>query len=77
LLVGLDVRPADPVVQPVATSGAWTAEDTYTAKLWFYETPLALTYNFRFAGDQVFVNFEYNIGSVNLPRQSQVVGQAQ
>ena len=47
--------------QPVAASGAWTAEDTYTAKICFYETPTCLTIQLRFAGNDVQYNAEYNV----------------
>lgn len=46
---------AAPVEQPVAASGAWTADDTYTVKLAYYETPLAITLTCRFAGDRVLL----------------------
>ena len=49
--------------QPVAASGAWTADDTFTAKLCFYETPFIVTVNvevlrrrsaFQFRGERRF-----------------------
>jgi CubicO group peptidase (beta-lactamase class C family) len=46
---------AAPVEQRVAASGAWTADDTYTVKLAYYETPLAITLTCRFAGDHVLL----------------------
>jgi CubicO group peptidase (beta-lactamase class C family) len=46
---------------PVAASGAWTARDTYTAKIAFYETPFALTMTLRFGGDIVVLDSEYNV----------------
>ena len=46
---------AAPVEQPVAASGAWMADDTYTVKLAYYETPLAVTLTCRFAGDRVLL----------------------
>jgi len=46
---------AAPVEQPVAASGAWTTDDTYTVKLAYYETPLAITLTCRFAGDRVLL----------------------
>ncbi|MCL5996132.1 MAG: beta-lactamase family protein [Chloroflexi bacterium] len=48
--------------QPVAASSAWTAEDTYTMKLYFYETPFCLTITSRFTADQVTLNFKTNVG---------------
>jgi CubicO group peptidase (beta-lactamase class C family) len=49
-----------PAEQPVAASGAWTADGVYTVKLAFYETPFCATLTFRFAGDQMFYTAEYN-----------------
>lgn len=45
----------------VATSGAWTAEDTYTAKICFYETPFVATLRLRFSGDEVSLESEVNV----------------
>jgi len=57
-----DWRVAEPVEQPVAASGAWTADDTYTVKLSYYDTPLAITLTCRFAGDRVLLlNVEYSV----------------
>ena len=49
--------PAD----PIAASGAWTADDTYTLDVVRYRTPFATTYKLRFAGDQLFVSAEQNV----------------
>ncbi len=46
----------------VAASGAWQGEDTYAAKLCYYETPICLTIRLRFAADQVFMSAEPNVG---------------
>jgi CubicO group peptidase (beta-lactamase class C family) len=69
-VVGADSWIAAPVEQPIATSGAWTANDIYTVKLAYYETPLAITLTCRFAGDRVLLlNVEYsvNFGPTNPP----------
>lgn len=47
--------------RPVAASGAWTKDDTFTAQLCFYETPFVATVTLRFEGQQVFVDTEYNV----------------
>jgi hypothetical protein len=61
-VAGADWRVAEPVEQPVAASGAWTTDDTYTAKLSYYETPLAITLTCRFAGDRVLLlNVEHSV----------------
>jgi CubicO group peptidase (beta-lactamase class C family) len=48
--------------QPVAASGGWTNDDTFTAKLCFYETPFTLTIRLKFAGDTVTANADSNVG---------------
>ena len=60
---------------PVAASGAWTARDTYTAKIAFYETPFALTMTLRFGGDIVVLDSEYNV-AFGPTKQPQLVGTA-
>ncbi|HWT81411.1 MAG TPA: serine hydrolase, partial [Candidatus Methylomirabilis sp.] len=49
-------------VEVVAASGAWQGEDTYSAKLCYYEMPMCLTIKLRFAGDQVFLAAEPHVG---------------
>ncbi|HEX4149120.1 MAG TPA: serine hydrolase [Pirellulales bacterium] len=39
--------------QPVAASGAWTADGTFTAKLCFYETPFTVTLTLHPSGDEL------------------------
>lgn len=48
--------------QPVATSGGWTSENTFTAKLCFYETPFIITWTLKFAGDQLHFDSRPNVG---------------
>jgi len=48
--------------QPVAASGAWTEEDTFTAKLCFYETPYVVTIRLKFVGQELQCNSEANVG---------------
>jgi hypothetical protein len=62
--------------QPVAASGAWTADDTYTAQLCFYETPFVLTVNMKFADDQLLYDCEYNV-NFGPTKQPQLVGKPQ
>jgi CubicO group peptidase (beta-lactamase class C family) len=61
--------------QPVAASGAWTAGDTYTAKIVFYETPFYVTLNLKYSGDQVQYDLEYNV-AFGPTKQPQLVGKA-
>jgi CubicO group peptidase (beta-lactamase class C family) len=47
--------------QPVAAAGAWTADDTYTAKICFYETPFILTLKLKFTGKELHCDSELNV----------------
>ncbi|MGP0063590.1 MAG: serine hydrolase domain-containing protein [Isosphaeraceae bacterium] len=62
--------------QPAAVSGAWTADDTFKAKVCFYETPFIITLSLKFTGDQLLVDSESNVG-FGPTRQSQLVGKAE
>jgi hypothetical protein len=46
----------------VASSGAWTSDDTLEVKLCFYETPFTLTVKLRFEGDRVHREARMNVG---------------
>jgi CubicO group peptidase (beta-lactamase class C family) len=48
--------------QPVASTGAWTADDTFTAKLCFTHTPFIATVKLKFTGDDVRCESEMNVG---------------
>jgi CubicO group peptidase (beta-lactamase class C family) len=61
--------------QPVAASGAWTADDTFTARLCFYETPFIITARLHFSGDEVRCDVESNVGFGQV-RRSTLVGKA-
>jgi hypothetical protein len=45
----------------VAASGTWTAEDTFTITLRFYETPYVHTLQCKFNGDQLTVDGKLNV----------------
>ena len=62
--------------QPVAASGAWTADDTFTAQLCFYETPFVLTLSLKFSDDQLHYDCEYNV-NFGPTKQPQLVGKPQ
>jgi hypothetical protein len=49
------------VPEKVAGSGAWTADDTYTAKLSAYETPFVQTLGLQWKGDELLLDTEYNV----------------
>jgi hypothetical protein len=59
----------------VAASGAWTADDTFTAKLCFYETPFVFTARLKFSGDEVRCAVEPNVG-FGRPKKAPLVGKA-
>ncbi|MCL4250582.1 MAG: beta-lactamase family protein [Anaerolineae bacterium] len=46
---------------PVATSGAWTAEDTFTMIVRLYETPFFHTLHFHFAEDELMIESRVNV----------------
>jgi len=48
--------------QPVAATGAWTADDTYTMKACLYETPFCRTLSLWFAGRALVLDQEMNVG---------------
>lgn len=62
--------------QPVAASGAWTADNTFTAKLCFYETPFIVTLRLKFSDQELQCNSEANVG-FGPTRQPQLTGKAQ
>jgi hypothetical protein len=62
--------------QPAAASGAWTADESFTAKLCFYETPFVVTVTLKFAGDEVRFNSETNVG-FGATKEAQLVGKAE
>ncbi|WP_406696268.1 serine hydrolase [Singulisphaera sp. Ch08] len=61
--------------QPVAVSGDWAEEGTYTARLAFYETPFLVTIRLKFSEGQLHFDSESNVafGPTKTPR---LVGQA-
>ena len=54
---------------------AWTS-DGYLAKLCFYETPFIATLRLQFAGDEVTLNSETNVGFTQT-KQRELVGKKQ
>jgi CubicO group peptidase (beta-lactamase class C family) len=48
--------------QPAAACGVWTADDTFTAKVCFVETPFVVTVRLKFTGDEVRYEQEMNVG---------------
>jgi CubicO group peptidase (beta-lactamase class C family) len=61
--------------QPAAAAGAWTADDTFTAKICFYETPFVVTVRLKFTGNEVRLETERNVG-FGPGKESPLVGKA-
>jgi len=61
---------------PVAASGAWADDDTYTAKVCFYETPFCATFGLEFAGDILLFDQEMN-AAFGPTKSPQLVGRLQ
>ena len=72
---GLDRALSVPAPPLLASSGAWTADDTFTLKLVAYETPYYSTLTFKFDGERLLLDSEHNVwfGPTKLP---QLTGQA-
>ncbi|MEO8184267.1 MAG: serine hydrolase [Deltaproteobacteria bacterium] len=47
--------------QGIAARGAWSADDTFSARMVMTETPYTVITDFKFGGDQVTLNVSYNI----------------
>ncbi len=62
--------------QPVAASGAWTANDTFTAKLCLYETPYIVTIRLKFSGQELQCESEANV-SFGPTKESQLTGRTE
>jgi CubicO group peptidase (beta-lactamase class C family) len=62
--------------QPAAASGAWTGDDTFAARICFYETPFILTLRLKFSGDKLVFDAESNVG-FGPTRQPQLVGRSE
>jgi CubicO group peptidase (beta-lactamase class C family) len=67
---------ADWPSRPAASCGAWTANDTLTAKVCFYETPFINAIRLKFNGDEVRVDSEQNVG-FGATRETELRGRAQ
>jgi CubicO group peptidase (beta-lactamase class C family) len=63
--------------QSVAAAGAWTEDSVYKAKLVFYETPFYVTFTLKFAGDQLFLDTQYNVVRRGVAKKPQLTGQVQ
>jgi CubicO group peptidase (beta-lactamase class C family) len=70
-----DLAWGDWALQPVASTGGWTATDTFRARLCFYEEPFILDLNLKFNGDEVTFDSEFNV-SFGFTRQQTLKGVA-
>ena len=48
--------------QPIAASGAWTEDDTFTARICFTETPFLLTLTLKADGNELRCESATNVG---------------
>jgi hypothetical protein len=64
--------PAQPLL---VSSGGWAANEVFQTKILLYQTPYYATLTFKFEGDRVLLDTEYNVsfGPRNLP---QLIGKA-
>jgi len=62
--------------QPAAVSGAWTADNTYTAKICFFETPFIIAARLEFANGKLKYDSTSNVGFGQAKRE-QLVGEPQ
>ncbi len=62
--------------QPAGAAGAWTADDTFTAKVCFTETPFVVTIRLKFTGNEVRCESEWNVG-FGPTKEAALVGKAE
>ncbi len=61
--------------QAAAVSGAWTADNTYTAKICFYETPFAVAVKMDFSDGHLMFEPTWNV-SFGGVKKGPLVGEA-
>jgi hypothetical protein len=62
--------------QPAAAAGAWTADNVFTAKVCFTETPFTYTIRLTFSGNEVKCEPEANVG-FGATKEAAVVGKTE
>jgi CubicO group peptidase (beta-lactamase class C family) len=62
--------------QPAAASGGWAGDDTFRARICFYETPFIVSLALKFAGDEVRLESQTNVGFGGT-RRAELVGKAE
>ena len=70
--VGLGVLPE----QPVAASGAWTENDTFTARICLYETPFVFTLRLKLSDKELRCSTETNVG-FGPTKEPELIGKAE
>ena len=70
------LEPAVQAGQPVAVSAAWTADDVYSARIAYVQTPFVVTLNLKFDGDAVRLTTESNV-AFGPTKQPELVGEAE
>jgi hypothetical protein len=73
---GSRLEPSAPADQPVAVSAAWSADDVYSARIAYVETPFVVTLNLKFDGDSVHLTTESNVG-FGPSKRPELVGKAE
>jgi CubicO group peptidase (beta-lactamase class C family) len=63
--------------QPAAAAGAWTADNVFTAKICFTETPFVATLRLTFSGNEVKVDPEFNVPVGGAAKEAALVGKAE
>jgi CubicO group peptidase (beta-lactamase class C family) len=66
----------DEAEEPVAVSGAWTSDTTYTVKACLYETPFCAMFGLEFAGDILLFDQEMNV-AFGETKRPQLIGRLQ
>jgi CubicO group peptidase (beta-lactamase class C family) len=61
---------------PIAASGAWSSDDTYSATLVRYQTPISTEYDLRFSDGGVILEALDNVGN-SPPTRIRVIGTAE
>jgi hypothetical protein len=59
--------------QPAAAAGAWSADDTFTAKVCFTETPFVAAIRLKFSGNEVRYASSWNVG-FGATKEAELVG---
>ncbi len=61
---------------PIAACGAWTGDETYTARVAFVETPFLVTLKLKFTGEELALDVESNVG-FGATKQPTLTGKAE